>query len=114
VTEPDRLGAVFAALADPTRRFMVSALAEDGSVTATELAGRLPITRQAVAKHLGALGEAGLVHGEREGREVRYRLTPDAMADAVAWMTEVGAAWDTRLASLRAHLGRRDGRGKRA
>jgi DNA-binding transcriptional ArsR family regulator len=99
-----RVGAVFSALADPTRRFMVRALAQDGAVTATELAERLPITRQAVAKHLGALGEAGLVTGEREGREVRYRLTPDAMADAMGWMAEVGANWDRRLASLQEHL----------
>ena len=86
---------------------MVQALAKDGAVTATELADRLPITRQAVAKHLGALGDAGLVTGERAGREVRYRLTPDAMADAMGWMAEVGAKWDRRLAALQDHLRQR-------
>lgn len=102
----DPAGAVFAALADPTRRFVVRCLAEEGPVTATELAGRLPISRQAVSKHLGALGDAGLVEAERAGREVRYRLTPEPFSDAAAWMVEVGRQWDRRLDGLRAHLGR--------
>ena len=102
----DRADAVFAALADPTRRRVVRCLAEDGPATATELAGRLPVTRQAVAKHLGALGDAGLVEGERSGRELRYRLTPEPLTDAVAWMSDVGARWDRRLAALRRHLSR--------
>ena len=68
------------------------------------LAGSFPITRQAVVKHLTALGEAGLVEGERDGREVRYRLTPGPLNDAVGWMTAVGAEWDERLARLRAQL----------
>ena len=103
----ERLGAVFAALSDPNRRYMVQALAQGTSVTATELADRLPITRQAIVKHLGALGDAGLVAGERQGREVRYRLTPDAMADAIAWMADVGAQWDRRLGALEDKLRRR-------
>ena len=66
---------VFAALADPTRRAMLAALAAEGPATATDLAGRLPITRQAIAKHLALLAEAGLVTAERgERRRVRYRL----------------------------------------
>jgi DNA-binding transcriptional ArsR family regulator len=100
--------AVFAALGDATRRDVVQALAEAGSATATELAARFPISRQAVVKHLGALGQAGLVVGEREGREVRYRLTPAPLNDAVSWMAQVGARWDTRLARLAArHRGNR-------
>ena len=85
---------------------MVQAMAQGSAVTATELADRLPITRQAIVKHLGALGVAGLVAGERQGREVRYRLTPDVMADAMAWMADVGAQWDRRLASLETFLER--------
>ena len=92
--------AVFAALADPTRRLVVQALAERGAATATELAGQFPITRQAVVKHLGTLGDAGLVVGEREGREVRYHLTPAPLNDAVSWMATVGGQWDARLARL--------------
>jgi DNA-binding transcriptional ArsR family regulator len=100
----DPAGAVFGALADPTRRFVVRCLAEGGPVTATELAEQLPITRQAVTKHLAALHEAGLVERAKEGREMRYRLTPDPFTDAVAWMADVGAGWDRRLAGLRRHV----------
>ena len=76
--------AVFSALADERRRSLVEVLAERGSATATELAAGLPVTRQAVAKHLASLGEAGLVAMTRSGREVRYRLTPEPLDDAVA------------------------------
>ena len=100
----DRVGAVFQALADPTRRQVVALMSRTGSVTATELAARLPVSRQAVAKHLAALAEAGLVSGSRAGREVRYRLTPPPMRDAVSWMATVGAEWDDRLEALRRHL----------
>jgi DNA-binding transcriptional ArsR family regulator len=91
--------AVFGALADPTRRALLSRVAEQPS-TATELAGGLPITRQAVVKHLGALADAGLLERERTGREVRYRVTPAPLSDAVSWIAEVGAQWDERLAAL--------------
>ena len=96
---------MFAALADATRREVVGYLAEHGEATATELAGVLPVTRQAVSKHLAALGSAGLVERRKNGREARYRLTPAPMTDAMAWMSAVGAAWDERLAALRSHLG---------
>ena len=72
----DPTGRVFDALADPNRRYVVEALAERETATATELAAELPVTRQAVAKHLAALNEAGLVESRREGRETRYELTP--------------------------------------
>jgi DNA-binding transcriptional ArsR family regulator len=91
---------VFAALADPSRRFIVEALAERTDATATELASELPVTRQAVTKHLGALADAGLIAGARAGRETRYRLTPGPLADAAEWMTRVGAEWDERLGAL--------------
>ena len=66
------------------------------------LAGELPVSRQAVAKHLAALDRAGLVAARREGRETRYRSTPAPMGEAMAWMAGVGARWDERLARLRA------------
>jgi DNA-binding transcriptional ArsR family regulator len=91
---------VFAALADPTRRQVVRALSEQPGLTASHLAGELPMTRQAVTKHLAALDRAGLVRGHREGRELRYTLTPAPLADAMSWMTDVGARWDERLARL--------------
>ncbi len=99
LSEPE-LGAVFAALADPTRRRVVRSLAREEAVTASGLAGELPITRQAVAKHLAALEHAGLVAPRREGRETRYRLTPGPLEEAIAWMAEVGDRWDGSLARL--------------
>jgi DNA-binding transcriptional ArsR family regulator len=100
----DPAGAVFGALADPMRRRLLSAIAEHPS-TATELATGLPITRQAVAKHLNSLSEAGLLERERSGRDVRYRMTPAPLSDAVSWMAEVGSEWDERLAALKSTLG---------
>lgn len=97
---------MFAALADPTRRLLVDRLAGTGELNATELGADLPMTRQAVAKHLAALEAAGVVRSARHGREVRYRLDGDAVAEAAAWLQDVGARWDRRLAALRRHLGR--------
>jgi DNA-binding transcriptional ArsR family regulator len=100
----EQVGAVFAALADPTRRQVVQSLAPGATVTASRLAAELPITRQAVAKHLAALDHAGLVEAERRGRETHYRLTPEPLTEAASWMAAVGGQWDDRLASLRTHL----------
>lgn len=94
------LGALFAALADPTRRQVVRSLAGAQPVTASRLAGELPMTRQAIAKHLAALERAGLVAPSREGRETRYRLTPEPLGDAITWMEDVGARWDRSLERL--------------
>ncbi len=92
--------AVFAALADPTRRAVMADVAARGSATATELAAERAVTRQAVAKHLATLTDAGLVAPERTGRETRYRPTPEPFTDAIAWMAEVGGRWDERLRRL--------------
>jgi DNA-binding transcriptional ArsR family regulator len=94
------LNEVFGALADPTRREVLQSLAEQPGLTASRLAGELPMTRQAVSKHLNALSGAGLVQARREGRETRYTLTPAPLADAMEWMAAVGAEWDERLARL--------------
>jgi DNA-binding transcriptional ArsR family regulator len=96
----EHVGAVFAALADATRREVMRSLAERPGLTASSLAGELPMTRQAVAKHLSALSAAGLVQARREGRETRYTLTPAPLAEAMEWMAGVGAQWDDRLARL--------------
>jgi DNA-binding transcriptional ArsR family regulator len=101
----DRAGAVFGALADPTRRALFGAIADGAAPTATELAAALPISRQAVVKHLAALAEAGLLERERSGREVRYRVTAQPLADAVSWIAQTGAQWDQRLAVLAKELG---------
>ena len=100
------IDATFAALGDPTRRRVLGLLAERDGATASELSRELPVTRQAIAKHLAALDAAGLVVAVREGRDVRYRVTPAPLEDAVAWMTRVGGEWDARLARLAKHAGR--------
>ena len=107
----DRAGAVFGALADPMRRRLLSTLAEQPA-TATELATALPISRQAVAKHLTSLSEAGLLERERTGRDVRYRVTPEPLSSAVSWMAEVGGQWDDRLARLAGALGEAPGQAR--
>jgi DNA-binding transcriptional ArsR family regulator len=96
--------AVFSALGDPTRRALLQTIAEQPSTTATALAATLPITRQAVVKHLAALADAGLLDRERDGREVHYTVTPAPLSDAVSWMAAVGSQWDERLARLRAQF----------
>lgn len=100
---------VFGALSDPNRRRMLDVLSERDA-TATELAAELPVTRQAVSKHLATLRDAGLVEGERQGRETRYRLRPEPLAEAMTWMARVGAEWDARLGSLERLLRSRDDR----
>jgi DNA-binding transcriptional ArsR family regulator len=99
-----RVDDVFAALGDPGRRSLVEAVAARGDATATELAAELPVTRQAVAKQLSTLADAGLLRATRAGRETRYEVTPGPLEDAVVWMVEVGARWDDRLAALRRSL----------
>jgi DNA-binding transcriptional ArsR family regulator len=101
--------AVFAALSDPTRRQVMRCLSEDGPITATELADRLPVSRQAIVKHLSSLEEAGLVASAVAGRSRRFRLTPGPMREAMGWMADVGAEWDDRLEALRRHLSARRG-----
>jgi DNA-binding transcriptional ArsR family regulator len=101
------VGAVFAALADPTRRHVVETLLRDGETTVPALTGELPMSRQAVAKHLAALDEAGLVVGERTGREVLWRLRPGALRLAASWIGEAEQAWDGRLARLKRTVERR-------
>ena len=103
----DNIGAVFAALADPTRRQVVRSLSRQPDMTASRLAGELPMTRQAVTKHLEALEEAGLVASDARGRGARFRLTPRPMTEAMRWMADVGGEWDERLEALRTHLARR-------
>ena len=98
------MGSVFAALADPTRRDVVALLAQRPTITASALAARLPMSRQAITKHLGALAKAGLVEGTREGRETRYRLTPAPLSEAREWMASTEAQWDARLARLSEHV----------
>lgn len=107
----DPIGPVFAALADPTRRHVVETLVREGSTSVPALSDALPISRQAIAKHLAALGDAGLIErapdDDGRGREVRYRLRPAALRPASAWLDETSAAWDARLTRLKGSVERR-------
>lgn len=98
---------MFAALADPTRRRVVETLARGGTVTASGLAEQLPISRQAVSKHLEALRGAELVSSSRVGREMQYKLRPQPLDDAAHWIQTVSAEWDDRLEALRRSLEKR-------
>lgn len=96
------LDELFGVLADPTRRAVLERLVHGGPDTATRLAADFPLTRQAIVRHLQALADVDLVAAERVGREVRYRATPEPLADVVAWLVGTGTKWDRRLDRLRA------------
>ena len=98
----DPAPAVFAALADPTRWRVLGTLAQQGEGTATTLAAQLPVSRPAVIKHLGVLDTVGLVTRRRAGREVRYRVEPARLDATARRLADLAAAWDTRLAALKA------------
>lgn len=97
----DDVDDLWAAVADPTRRKLLDALLARGEATATKLAGDLPVTRQAVAKHLSVLERAGLVESRRVGREVRYAVRPERLDAASAWLARVAAEWDDRLGAIK-------------
>ena len=97
----DPADAVFAALADPTRRRVLRLVAERGPTSATLLERELPVTRQAIVKHLAVLHRAGLVSGQRTGQQVRYALVPGPLDEVSDWIGEIGSRWDERLARLR-------------
>ncbi|MFI6689629.1 ArsR/SmtB family transcription factor [Streptomyces sp. NPDC050485] len=92
---------VLAALADPTRRQLLELLAAQDEATATTLAARLPVSRQAVVKHLAVLDAAGLVSSSRVGREVRYAVQPAALDATARWMASLAADWGRRLAKIK-------------
>ena len=92
---------LWSALGDPTRRQLLDLLLHTGPNTSTGLSSRLPVTRQAVAKHLAVLDRAGLVHGDDVGRERRFRIDEAQFARAVAQLRAVGASWDARLGRIK-------------
>jgi len=92
---------LWSAIGDPTRRRMLDLLLVEGAGTATTLSRHLPVTRQAVAKHLGVLDRAGLVNATPAGREKRYRVDDAQLARAVAQLASVGSAWDARLRRIK-------------
>ena len=93
--------ALWSAIGDPTRRRMLDLLLADGGGTATTLSAQLPVTRQAVAKHLTVLDRAGLVHAATAGREKKYRVDAAQLERASAQLTQVGETWDRRLQRIK-------------
>jgi DNA-binding transcriptional ArsR family regulator len=92
---------VFVALADPTRRDVLEVLGSRARASASALARDLPVSRQAILKHLAVLQEAGLVAGERHGREVQFTVQPGPLLATASWMTRLARTWDERLAALK-------------
>ena len=95
---------LFAALADPVRRSLLTNLAEHSPRTATQLAQEYPITRQGILKHLTILEDVGLVIVYQAGREKRYTLTPEPLDELEQWIEDIGAKWDERLLRLKTWL----------
>jgi DNA-binding transcriptional ArsR family regulator len=98
---------VLAALADPTRRQVLEALAARPAASASALARELPISRQMVLKHLGVLQDSGLVGSTRAGREVLFQVRTAPLSETAAWLSSLAAQWDSRLAELKARAERR-------
>jgi DNA-binding transcriptional ArsR family regulator len=92
---------VLAALADPTRRRVLESVAARGEATATMVAAELPVSRQAIVKHLAVLDRAGLVTGRKKGREMRYSVCPERLDATAQWMGDLAAEWDARLARIK-------------
>ena len=92
---------LWSAIGDPTRRRLLDLLLVEGGGTATTLGRQLPVTRQAVAKHLAVLARAGLVDGSRQGREVQYTVRPDRLDEVSHAMASVAASWDRRLGATK-------------
>ncbi len=106
---PGTVAAVFVALADPSRRQVIGVLAGRGVASATAIADDLAITRQAVAKHLATLADAGLVDSQKTGREVRYRLRPAPLRLTARWLDTAAGAWDGQLAAVKDAIERQPG-----
>lgn len=100
-TDGETVDKVLVALANPARRGILNEIAAKGQVTATTLADRVTISRQAVVKHLDVLKDAGLVTGRHIGREVRYSVLPEQLAVTAAWMKDLSRQWDRRLVSIK-------------
>jgi len=96
--------AVFTALADPTRRAVFERLSGEGPASASQLASELPITRQAISKHLAVLDDAGLVTRSSVGREIQYSAEPAALTDVTVWATRIDARWKRRLEKLQSQF----------
>lgn len=98
---PTEVTRVFTALADPRRREVLEVVASTGGITATAVADQLTISRQAVAKHLAVLTEAGLVSSSKRGREVLFAVSPIPLEQTARWLQRQASAWDRQLEALK-------------
>lgn len=98
MTDPQPL---LSALADPTRREVYERLTARGPATASQLADELPVSRQAIAKHLGVLGAAGLVERQPRGRQVVFSARVEPLGEVSRWIDGVGRDWESRLRKLK-------------
>jgi DNA-binding transcriptional ArsR family regulator len=95
---------VFQALADSHRRVLLDRLRRRGDQTLTELCAEMPMSRQAVSKHLTVLGQADLVRVQRRGRTRVHTLNPQPLRDVNRWLADYAQLWDSRLDQLRTYL----------
>jgi DNA-binding transcriptional ArsR family regulator len=89
------------AMADPTRRKLLDLLVARGQATATTLTSEMTVSRQAISKHLAVLQRVGLIDGHRQGREVRYEVREQRLAEATGALSEVAERWDRRLRAIK-------------
>jgi DNA-binding transcriptional ArsR family regulator len=89
------------AMADPTRRKLLDLLVARGQATATTLTADMPVSRQAISKHLLLLQRVGLIDSHREGREVRYAICEPRLAEATSALSDVADRWDHRLQTIK-------------
>jgi DNA-binding transcriptional ArsR family regulator len=114
MTDPaENVDDVLVALADPMRRRVLAVIASRGAATATAVAAQLPVSRQAVVKHLAVLNRAGLVSSQRQGREVRYTVRPERLDATARWFSDLAGEWDARLARIK-RLAETSARGERS
>jgi DNA-binding transcriptional ArsR family regulator len=100
-TKSEKTNKIFTALADPTRRRLLSLIAEKGQATATTLSNEVTVSRQAVVKHLIFLKEADLVSNNRQGREMRYTVRPQQLDETAKWMANLAKDWDRKLEAIK-------------
>jgi DNA-binding transcriptional ArsR family regulator len=101
MSDPDEDDDLWEAMADPTRRKLLDLLVARGQATATTLTADMPVSRQAVSKHLSVLQRVGLIDAHRQGREVRYEVREQRLAEATGALSQVANRWDLRLRAIK-------------
>ncbi len=95
---------LFAALGDPTRLTLLQRLSDGGPASISMLAERFKMTRQGVTKHLHVLASAGIIDGNRQGREQVWALNPQRLAEGRRHLEVIAHGWDDALARFKSHV----------